>query len=105
MIGALLMFASFVISVWSWLAGTHPYVMRSGETAINRRELVCERLGRLAAVSGLREKAERSQRIAALSLLSYRPARFRHRIRSTSLRHLMSALREPSNQSLQSTTG
>ncbi len=34
MIGTFLMLASFIISLWSWLAGTRPYVMRSGETAI-----------------------------------------------------------------------
>jgi hypothetical protein len=34
MIGALLMLASFLVSLWNWLAGTRPSVMRSGEAPI-----------------------------------------------------------------------
>ena len=33
-IGVFLMLASFMISLWTWLAGIRPYVMRSGETPI-----------------------------------------------------------------------
>ena len=58
MIGAFLMLASFIINPLE-LAGRDSSVRDAvGGDGHNRRELVCERLGRLAAVSGLREEGE-----------------------------------------------